>query len=395
MSQLRTIDQAQIENKAVLVRADLNVPMHKDGNIADTERITSIIPTIEYLKNKNAKIIICSHFGRPENGYEEQYSLKQLIPTLEKELKSPVLILEQYNSDDLNKIWSENPTAIILLENTRFHSGEEKNSEELSQQLASLAEVFVNDAFGAAHRAHASTVGVTEFLPSYAGLLLAKEYNAMQHLRNTVNKRPLTLVIGGAKIDTKIGILKSFVNKADNILIGGALANTFLQAAGYDIGASKAEPEKTEVAQEIMLVAEQHHERVLIPKDVIVADEVSETSATTAIPVEDVEGEMKILDIGPNTIDAYNEIIKKSGTIIWNGPLGLYELSPFKDGTKKIGKAIAESNADTIIGGGDTIDACKQCGLDLEKFTHVSTGGGAMIEFLEGPELPAIQVLLN
>ncbi|PIQ78750.1 phosphoglycerate kinase [Candidatus Peregrinibacteria bacterium CG11_big_fil_rev_8_21_14_0_20_41_10] len=389
---LKTLDQADLTNKTVLVRVDFNVPI-QNGNVADTSRIEAVKPTIEYLLQHNCKIILCSHLGRPEGNKNPEFSLKQIVSSASKILGHPIGFCAEPQTELVKNALVKN--QIILLENTRYYPGEEANDKTFAQQLASLANVYVNDAFGASHRAHASTEGVTKFLPSYAGKLVEAEINALSKIREGSPKPPFTFVIGGAKIDTKIGILKNFIDKADNILIGGALANTFLAAAGFNVAESKVETDKTAIAQEIMLLAEKHHGRLLIPVDVIVADEVSNTTLTINIPVEDVLGNMKILDIGNKTIETYSEIIKNSATVVWNGPMGLYELEPFQNGTKMIAEAIANSPCKSYVGGGDSVDALAKLNVDQTKFTHISTGGGAMIEYIEGNKMPGLEPLMD
>ncbi|MBD3330074.1 phosphoglycerate kinase, partial [Candidatus Peregrinibacteria bacterium] len=282
---------------------------------------------------------------------------------------------------------------IIMLENTRFLKEEEENNENFSKKLASLADLYVNDAFGTAHRAHASTEGVAHHLPSYAGKLMEKEIKALSPLIEKEPGRPLIMILGGAKIDTKIGLIKAFMEKSDYMVLGGGLANTFLAAAGYDVGNSLYEKEKIETAREIMLEFEKNHEKLTLPMDVVAADEITETAQSIDAPIKDVMGSMRIVDIGKWTAEKYCNLILECATVIWNGPMGVYEVSPFKEGTKAIAECIAKHKCDSIIGGGDTVDAIKKSGISLEKFTHVSTGGGACIEFLKGKTLPGIKVL--
>jgi 3-phosphoglycerate kinase len=285
---------------------------------------------------------------------------------------------------------------ILLLENTRFYAEEETNDKTFAEQLAAPFDLYVNDAFGTAHRAHASTEGVTHFLKSYSGLLMESEIKAMAPLLDSKKlKKPLTVIVGGAKIDTKIGVIKQFIGLADYILVGGALANTFLLAEGFNTGKSLVEKDKIDVAQEILLLAEKKKTKILIPGDVIVADKIEEKAATIDIPVEDVIGKMMILDIGRLTAREYSSVVHKSKTVILNGPMGLYEMEPFASGTKYLFKEIAKSKATTVIGGGDTIDAINKFKISPKKFNHVSTGGGAMIEFLEGRTLPGIVPLVK
>lgn len=388
---LRTIAEADLANKTVLVRVDFNVPMQA-GQVTDTTRIDTVKPTIDHLKSQGAKIILCAHMGRPKGEAKAELSFQQIIPTIGDILESPITFIDSLDKSTVDTALDTG--AIVMLENLRFDPREKANDPELSKELANLADIYINDAFGVCHRAHASTEGITHLLPSYAGLLVAKEIAALTKIREGEVKHPLTVIVGGAKIDTKIGVLKKFTQKADNILIGGALANTFLLAAGFNIGKSKAEHDKVDVAQEIMLLAEKHHERLRIPKDVIVADEISNDAQTCDLPKEDIDDNMMVLDIGQLTIKKYIETIERSQTIIWNGPMGLYEFTPFAQGTKAIAEAIAASSATTYVGGGDSIDAINKFGIDHSKFTHISTGGGAMIDYLKGDDLPAINALM-
>jgi len=282
---------------------------------------------------------------------------------------------------------------LLMLENVRFHNEETECEEEFTKKLASLGEIFVNDAFGTAHRRHASTAGLADHLPAYGGMLIEKEVNCLSPLLDEEPVRPITMVFGGAKIDTKIGVIKNFIHKADYFLIGGGLANTFLHAAGYEVGQSLCQNDRADIAREIMMECEKEHKKLILPKDVIVASEVSEDAETTNVPVQDVEGDMKIFDIGKWTAEKFCNIILESGTVIWNGPVGLSEYAPFKEGSHQIGDTIAKHNCYSIIGGGDTVECIKRLNIPIEAFTHVSTGGGACVEFLEGKKLPGIEIL--
>ncbi len=403
---LRTL--RNLAGKRVLVRVDFNVPLDEDGKITDTTRLEESLPTIQYLIKKGARVILMSHLGRPkpeksrsgQSGLMAEFSLKPVAAAFSELLKKPVRFVEDCVGPKAEKaVEGMKDGDVILLENTRFHEGEEKNDPNFAKQLASLGDIFVSDAFGTVHRAHASTVGVAEFLPAYAGFLLEKEIKALTPLLKGP-AHPVVLIVGGSKIDTKIGVLKNFLNKADTFIIGGGLANTFLAGEGYDVGASLYEKNKVEVAQEIMLAAEKStkgmRERFLLPEDVVVADEVKEDVEVLDLPIDDVELDMRILDMGRLTIARYVEVIAKAKTIIWNGPVGLYEMKPFERGTRAIAKAVSaatQKGATTILGGGDTIDAIKKFGHSPGEFTHVSTGGGAMLEFLEGKILPGIEAI--
>lgn len=388
---LKTLDQADLSGKKILLRADLNVPI-KNGQITDTTRIEGIKETVDFILKAGASLAICSHLGRPDGQPNPEFSLQQIANTLAEILgKKVVFINDCIDSDIGNQLSTDH---ILLLENTRFHAQEEANDSEFSAKLAAPFDIFVNDAFGTTHRAHATTEGITHHLPSYAGLLIQKEVEAMSPLLSDCPK-PLTVLIGGAKIDTKIGIIKNFIGKADNILIGGALANTFLLAKGYNVGKSLVEEDKVELAQEIMMEADNQGTSLLVPADVILADQISADAETVNLPPEDITSNMLILDIGANTTSDYATIIKASYTVIANGPMGLYEHAPFSNGTISTLQAMADCQGTTIIGGGDSIDAMNKYGINEKEFNHVSTGGGAMIEFLEGKVLPGIKPLLS
>ena len=334
-----------------------------------------------------------SHRGRPKGVVVEELRLNEVAKELEKVLEHPVKKMDCCIGNAAETAIAQmQPGDVLLLENTRFHAEEEANDPGFIKKLASLGEIFVSDAFGAVHRAHASTAGLADHLPSVAGLLLEREMEILTPLL-AKSERPLVLVIGGAKIDSKIGVLKSFVDKADTFLMGGALANTFLKAKGFDMGASLYQEDKLAVAEEIMEAAEEAGEKMLLPRDVVVAEEISRVAVTKQMGVEEVKGSMKVLDIGPETLAHYQEVLKKAGTIVWNGPMGLSEYKPFQAGSFGIAQAMADAHGITIIGGGDTIDVLNKVDFGEENFTHVSTGGGAMLEFLEAKVLPGIKAL--
>lgn len=378
--------------KRILLRVDFNVPL-TGTRVSDDTRIRETLPTIKLLLKHKARLIIMTHMGRPDGKIDEKYRLKPVALALQKILKKKVTYLKECIGPSVEKnIAKMKPGEVALLENLRFNDGEEANDAAFTKALAALGDIYVNDAFAVSHRAHASVYGITKLLPSFAGLLLEAEIKNLTPLI-TKAKRPLTLIVGGAKIDTKIGLIKNFFGKADTIIIGGALANTFLKAQGYDVGSSLYEKEKIGTAQEILLEAQKKKVQIVLPQDVIVADEITQTSKTLDLPIEDVMGAMKILDIGAKSRLSYTSIIKKSQTIIWNGPIGLYEFKPFAGGTNTLAKIVGASKAASYIGGGDTIDALKRSKVPLKKFTFISTGGGAMLEFLEGKKLPGIVAL--
>ena len=398
MMEIKTLqDIPEIKGKKVLLRVDFNVPISKEtGEIQDDTRMVESLNTINFLRLKGARLIIMSHLGRPDGQVKEDLRLTKVAEHLEKLIEHPVKKLDEVLGDNVKETISRMKDGeIVMLENLRFHPEEEKCEANFTKELASLGEIYVNDAFGTAHRKHSSTAGLADYLPAYGGLLIEKEMKALAPLLTENIARPLTMIFGGAKIDTKIGLIKNFINKADYFLMGGGLANTFIAASGYNVGESLWEKEKIELAREIMLECEKDREKFVIPKDVVVADKVDENAETAIVPVQDVIGSMKILDIGRLTIDRYCEIIEKSGTIIWNGPVGVAEYTPFQNGSREIANCIANTECTSIVGGGDTADAIKRLNIPVEAFTHISTGGGACIEFLEGKVLPGIQVLLK
>lgn len=394
MISLNTLDKADVKGKRVLLRVDFNVPLDDSGKVTDTTRLEASLPTVKHLLKQGARVILMSHLGRPDpDDIDPHLRLDEVGKAFSNLLKKPVKKLDACIGSKVEKAVAalKNGEA-LMLENTRFYKGEKKSDPEFTKALAALGDLFVNDAFGAAHRADASTSGLAAYLPAYAGLLLEAEIAALTPLLHSP-KRPVVLIVGGAKIDTKIGVLKNFMERADTFLIGGGLANTFLYAEGYDVGQSLCEKEKRDVAQEIMLDAEKHHERFLLPIDVIVADEIRKDARVLDLPIEDVEMNMRILDIGSQTLERYVNVIEKAATIVWNGPPGLYELRPFERGTRVIAEAVARAKGTTLLGGGDTIDAIKKFGHTFDEFDHVSTGGGAMLEFLEGKLLPGIEAV--
>ncbi len=391
---LRTLHDADLDGKRVLVRADLNVPI-KDGVIQDDTRIQACLPTLNYLLERGCSVIVMTHFGRPKGQVMPEMRVDGIGVALSEALGREVKKLDDCVGSEVEvAVAAMKAGDVILLENTRFHAEEKENGEEFSKALAGLAEVYVNDAFGTIHRAHASTVGVAKILPAYAGLLVEREVEVLSSVL-TEPKKPVCLVMGGAKIDTKIGILQKFLNRADYFLIGGALANTFLAAEGYEVGNSLYQEDKLDVARDFLLSAESKREYVYLPSDVVVSDKVSADSEALDMRLEGVGEEMMILDIGVLTAETFAKCIREAGTILWNGPMGLYEFPGFANGTKVVAEAIAESEATSIVGGGDSIDAINKLGIPSEKFTHISTGGGAMLEFLEGKTLPGVEVLLD
>jgi 3-phosphoglycerate kinase len=390
----KTILDADLAGKKVLARCDFNVPTNDEGVIADDSRIVKTLPTIRYLLEQGAAVILCSHKGRPKNGYEEKYSLKVVQARLSELLGQPVdLAADVVGPEAQAKAAALQPGQVLLLENVRFVAGETKNNLELAQQYAALADVFVNDAFGSCHRAHSSTVGVASYLPAYSGLLVKKELEVMGKAISDPN-RPLVLIMGGSKVSDKIGVIDHMLSLADDIIIGGGMSYTFTAAQGGSIGTSLCESESFGYCLELLKKAEARGVRLHLPVDTVAADHF----AADAVPVLYDEGQipenMMGLDIGPKTREIYADIIKNAGTVIWNGPMGVFEFPAFAEGTAAVAKAMAESQAVTIVGGGDSAAAVEQMGYS-DKITHVSTGGGASLEFFAGAELPGVAALLD
>lgn len=384
----KTIKDIDVKGKKVLVRVDFNVPLKENG-VGDDTRIRAALPTIEYLLQQGAAVILCSHLGRPKGGPEAKYSLKPVAEHLAGLLGKKV----EFASDCIGPVAEKaavalKPGEVLVLENTRFHPEEEKNDMEMAKQLASLADLFVNDAFGTAHRAHASTEGVTHFLPGVAGFLLEKE---IQYLGQAVAdpKRPFVAIIGGAKISDKIGVIRNLLKKADTIMIGGGMANTFLKAKGFKMADSLVEEDSLPIATELLKDA---GTKIMLPVDLVMGDKFEAEAASKIIPTSDVPDGWRILDVGPDTVKSFGKVISNAGTVVWNGPMGVTEFPKFAEGTYGVAKAVADSNAVSIIGGGDSVAAIQQSGL-ADKITHISTGGGASLEMLEGLELPGVAAL--
>lgn len=386
----KTIKDIDVNNKKVLVRCDFNVPQDKEGRITDNRRIISALPTIKYLIENNAKIILCSHLGRPKGEFNEKYSLKPIAEELSRVLEKKVVLAKDVVGEDAKKITQDiQPGEVVLLENVRFHKEEEENNPEFAKKLANMAEIYVNDAFGTAHRAHASTAGVAKYLPAVSGFLINKELNFMGNaLENP--KRPFVAILGGAKVSDKIGVIEALLEKVDTLIIGGAMAYTFLKATGKQIGNSLCEEEKIDLAKEILEKAKEKNVKILLPIDNIEAKSVEDLESRKN--VEEIEEGYAGYDIGEKTIEIYEKELEKAKTVIWNGPLGMFEIEEFSKGTMSIAKKLANIEAITIIGGGDSAAAIEKAGLS-EKMSHVSTGGGASLEFLEGKKLPGIEAL--
>jgi len=381
----------ELSGKRVLVRVDFNVPI-KNGVITDDRRIREALPTIKYLMEKGAKVILVSHLGRPK-GFQDDLRLDPVAKRLSELLGKPVKKLNDCIGEEVEKeVANMNPGDVVLLENIRFYKEEEANDPEFAKKLAKLADLYVNDAFGTAHRAHASTAGVANYIPGVAGLLMKKEIEIMgKALENP--DRPFVCILGGAKVSDKIGVIQNLVNKVDVLLIGGGMMFTFLKAMGYEIGKSIVEEDKLDLAKDLMSLAKEKGVKFVLPVDAVVVKEIKEDAPTTVKDVDKFDKDDIGVDIGPKTIDLFREEIMKAKTIIWNGPMGIFEIPAFANGTKKVAEAIAENkNCVSIVGGGDTAAAVQLFGLE-EKFTHISTGGGASLEFLEGKVLPGVAVL--
>ena len=387
----KTIRDLDFNNKRVLTRVDFNVPM-KDGVITDDKRITAALPTIKYLSEQGGKVILMSHFGRPKGQVVDSMRLDPVAKRLSELLGKPVLKLDDCIGEEVQKaLEGMQPGDVALLENVRFYAEEEKNDPEFAKKLASLGDVYVNDAFGAAHRAHASTAGVAEYLPAVSGFLMEKE---LQFLGEAVNnpKRPFVAILGGAKVSDKIAVITSLLEKVDTLIIGGGMAYTFLKAKGYEIGKSLLDAERIEFCQGLIKDAEAKGVKLLLPVDVVVASEFSADADNKVVDADQIPADWEGLDIGPKTRELFAEAIKSAATVIWNGPMGVFEFPAFAKGTTAVAQALADSDAITVIGGGDSAAAVEQAGL-AEKMTHISTGGGASLEFLEGKELPGVAAL--
>ena len=390
----KTVKDIDLKGKKVLVRCDFNVPMDEEKNITDNTRIVAALPTIKYLLENDCAVILCSHLGRPKGEFKPEFSLKPVAKELSKLLGKEVVMAEDVIGEDATKKAADLKLGeVMLLENVRFHREETDNEPEFAKKLASMAEVYVNDAFGAAHRAHASTAGVANYLPAVSGFLIEKE---LKFLGNALNnpERPFVAILGGAKVSDKIGVIDSLLEKVDTLIIGGGMAYTFFKTQGYEVGNSLCELDKLDLAKELMKKAKEKGVKLMLPVDTKVGKEFkpdteSKTVAWTEIPT-DWEG----FDIGEKSIEIFSEELRKARTVVWNGPVGLFEFDQFAIGTNSIAKVLSEIDATTIIGGGDSAAAVKKAGLE-DKMTHISTGGGASLEFLEGKKLPGIECLLD
>lgn len=388
----KSVKDVELKGKRVFCRVDFNVPM-KEGQVTDETRIKAALPTIEYLMNQGAKLILASHLGRPKGSVVEELRLtpvaKRLSELLGKEVKKAD---EAYGDSVKAMVDTLSEGDVLLLENVRFYAGEEKNDPELAKAFAELADVYVNDAFGAAHRAHASTEGIAHHLPAVSGLLMEKELDVLgKALSNP--ERPFTAIIGGAKVKDKIGVIENLLEKVDNLIIGGGLAYTFVKANGHEVGKSLLEEDKIDLAKSFMEKAKEKGVNFYMPVDVVVADDFSEEANIKTVAIEEIPSDWEALDIGPKTRDIYSDVIQNSKLVIWNGPMGVFELNKFAGGTRAVAEALAEAN-DTysVIGGGDSAAAVEKFHL-ADRMSHISTGGGASLEFMEGKALPGVVAL--
>ena len=390
---LPRIENIDVKGRRVFLRVDFNVPL-ENGKVSDDTRIIKTLPTIELLLNRGAKLIIASHLGRPDGKVNPKYSMKPVQEAFAAILKKPVKFSEQIVGADVEKISHDLANGeVLLLENLRFHKEEEENNPEFAKKLSSLADIYINDAFGAAHRAHASTEGITHYLPSYAGTLMYREIEMLTGLI-TKPEKPFVAIIGGAKVSSKIKILTNLFNKVDTMLIGGGMAYTFLKSRAVPVGSSLVEKEFESKAFQIIDKAAYENVDFQLPIDHVIADSFSEKAKIKTVDKMGIIDGWMGMDIGPKTVSAYEKIIKSAGTILWNGPMGVFEMDKFSNGTIQIAKAIAKSNAKSVVGGGDSIAAINKAGVE-DKITHISTGGGASLEFLEGKTLPGVAALLK
>lgn len=386
----KTVKEIDLKNKRVLMRVDFNVPM-ADGKVTDDKRIRAALPTIEYVLDQGASLLLMSHLGRPKGGPDPEFSLRAAAETLSALLKRPVQMAPDCVGPEVEKMAKAlKPGDVLMLENTRFHPSEEKNDLELAKQMAALGDVYVNDAFGSAHRAHSSTEGVARFLPAVSGFLMEQE---LEYLGRAVAnpEHPYIAILGGAKISDKILVVETLLSKCDKLIIGGGMANTFLAAKGLNMQDSLVEKESIEIAKNLLT---KFGDKLLLPVDAVIADKFDAEANTQTVDVKQIPAGWRMLDVGPKTIEAYKEILKDAKLVVWNGPVGVFEMPKFAEGTFALAHILAESKATTVIGGGDSASAVKKAGV-AKKMTHVSTGGGASLEFLEGKELPGVAALLD
>ncbi|WP_066192446.1 MULTISPECIES: phosphoglycerate kinase [Gracilibacillus] len=389
----QTIEDIDVKGKKVFCRVDFNVPM-EDGQVTDDTRIKAALPTILYLSEQGAKVILASHLGRPGGEAVEELRMDAVAKRLSDLSGKSVIKTDQVYGEEINQAVDQLADGdLLLIENVRFEPGETKNDPALAKEFASLADYFVNDAFGAAHRAHASTTGVAEHIPSAAGFLLEKELEVLGKALSDP-ERPFTAIIGGAKVKDKIGVIDNLLDKVDNLIIGGGLAYTFVKALGYEIGQSLLEEDKIQLAKDYMEKAKEKGVNFVLPEDVVVADDFSNDAHTEIVTIDSIPADLEALDIGPKTRETYADIVKDSKLVIWNGPMGVFELETFANGTKAVAEALTQTEGYTVIGGGDSAAAVEKFGY-AKQMDHISTGGGASLEFMEGKELPGVSVLTD
>lgn len=390
----KSIRDAELSGQRVIMRVDFNVPLDKEGNITDDTRIRAALPSIEHILKQNTKLILMSHLGRPKGQVSEELRLTPVGKRLSELLSKEVIITRDSIGEETKKIISGMQTGdVALLENLRFYKEEENNDDGFAKALAEYADVYVNDAFGTAHRAHASTEGIAHHLPGLAGFLMEKEISFLGKLLYDPEK-PYAAIIGGAKVSTKIGVLEKLLEKVDVLIIGGGMSYTFLKAKGFEVGHSLMETEKVSLAFELIKKADEREVKLLLPDDHLVADKVEETARVKTVDTNAIPPDMIGVDIGPKTVRAYKKEIKQAKTVLWNGPMGIFEIEKFARGTNQIANVLASSKATTVVGGGDSVAAVNKFKL-AESISHVSTGGGASLEFLEGKDLPGIQALAD
>lgn len=391
----KSVKDVDVKGKKVLLRCDFNVPLDKKtGEITSDKRIVAALPTIQYLLDNGAAVIACSHLGKPKGEWKPELSLTPVAKRLSELLGKDVVFAKDIIGEDAKaKAAALQSGEIMLLENLRYDIREEKNGADFAEELASMAEIFVSDAFGTVHRAHASTAGVAAFLPAYSGFLVQKELDIMGTALNDP-KRPFVAVLGGAKVESKIGVINNLLEKADTIIIGGGMAYTFLAAKGYGVGTSLLDAERIDYAKDMMAKAEEKGVKFLLSEDVVIAPEFEADAESREVSADQIPDDWMGMDIGSKTIEKFSEAIKSAATVVWNGPMGVFEFDKFAKGTEAMAKALAESDAITIVGGGDSAAAVEKLGY-ADKMTHISTGGGASLEFLEGKELPGVACLLD
>ena len=390
----KTVRDIDVRGKKVLIRCDFNTPIDENGHLTDERRIQGALPTLRYLITSGAAVIVVSHLGRPKGQYNPKYTLKPVANRLSELLKMPVTLANDVIGEDADRLCAAiQPGEIVMLENVRFHKEEEKNDPAFSQKLASYADVYVNDAFGTSHRAHSSTAGVAAYLPAVCGFLIEKEISVIgKALTNPA--RPFVAITGGAKVSDKIGVINALIDQCDTVIIGGAMSYTFLRALSGEVGNSPCELDKLDVAADILMRALEGNVRLVLPDDVVVTKEFSPDADAYVVDARHMPDGMGGMDMGPRTIEKFKRYLKDAGTVVWNGPLGVFEFDKFAGSTREIARAVAESGAVSIIGGGDSAAAIEQLGFS-DRVTHISTGGGASLELIEGKELPGIACLMD